>query len=54
MGLLFQEHYPERMLRCFVINAPGFFNVLWRCVKTLSHSARETRDETLPSCCCVG
>lgn len=35
MGLLFQEHYPERMSRCFVINAPGFFNVLWRCVKTL-------------------
>lgn len=31
LGLFMQEHYPERMSRCFVINSPGFFNVLWRC-----------------------
>jgi CRAL/TRIO domain len=32
LGLFMQEHYCERMSRCFVINSPGFFNVLWRCV----------------------
>ena len=30
LGVLFQEHYPERMSRCFVINAPAFFNMLYR------------------------
>lgn len=32
LGLFMQEHYCERMSRCFVINAPGFFGGLWRCV----------------------
>jgi CRAL/TRIO domain len=30
LGLFMQEHYCERMSRCFVINAPGFFHLLWR------------------------
>ena len=30
-----QAMYPERMVRCFVINAPSFFTMLWRAMDPL-------------------
>ena len=30
-----QAMYPERMYRCFIINAPSFFTMLWRVMDPL-------------------
>lgn len=29
------KHYPERMVRAFVVNAPAFFSSLWRVVRPM-------------------
>ncbi len=35
LGLTMQAMYPERMYRCFIINAPSFFTMLWRVMDPL-------------------
>ena len=35
LGLTMQAMYPERMYRCFIINAPSFFAMLWRVMDPL-------------------
>jgi CRAL/TRIO domain len=29
------ENYPERLYRCFILNVPYFFSVLWRMVEPM-------------------
>ena len=33
--MVMQAMYPERMCRCFIINAPSFFTMLWRVMDPL-------------------
>eukprot|EP01083_Nonionella_stella_P154855 499488_1 len=33
MASIYQDHYPDEMSQCFVINAPWAFNVAWAIVK---------------------
>ena len=35
LGMTMQTMYPERMYRCFVVNAPSFFAMLWRVMDPL-------------------
>ncbi|EIE24004.1 hypothetical protein COCSUDRAFT_62530 [Coccomyxa subellipsoidea C-169] len=42
MGLL-EKHYPERMGKALVVNAPSFFNVLWRIVHPLIPASTKKR-----------
>ena len=35
LGLTMQAMYPERMYRCFIVNVPSFFAMLWRVMDPL-------------------
>ncbi|CAG9467738.1 unnamed protein product [Pedinophyceae sp. YPF-701] len=40
---VFADHYPERLRRAYIVDAPGIFSLLWRAVSPFVHAATRAK-----------